>query len=123
MIDSSHARDDLNDDAKAWLQTTHAECLAQLAVFPEGREALLRQGSAVTEALQAVAEAGLTQESREHASAALMAMSDRELQLTTEGQKHIMISYNWNVQSTIARVNDSLLARGYATWFDLTNMK
>ena len=29
----------------------------------------------------------------------------------------------WNVQSTIQRVNESLIARGYVTWFDLTNMK
>ena len=29
----------------------------------------------------------------------------------------------WNVQSTITRLNESLIARGYKTWFDLTNMK
>ena len=29
----------------------------------------------------------------------------------------------WNVQATIQRTNESLIARGYATWFDLTNMK
>ena len=29
----------------------------------------------------------------------------------------------WDVQSTIQRLNESLLAHGYATWFDLTNMK
>ncbi len=29
----------------------------------------------------------------------------------------------WDVQATIARLNESLIARGYATWFDLTNMK
>ena len=28
-----------------------------------------------------------------------------------------------DVQSTIARLNESLIARGYVTWFDLTNMK
>jgi hypothetical protein len=29
----------------------------------------------------------------------------------------------WDAQATIQRMNDSLLARGYITWFDLTNMK
>ena len=29
----------------------------------------------------------------------------------------------WDVQATILRVNESLIARGYITWFDLTNMK
>ena len=34
-----------------------------------------------------------------------------------------MLSYQWNVQATIKRLNESLIARGYVTWFDLTNMK
>ena len=29
----------------------------------------------------------------------------------------------WNVQATIQRLNESLIERGYVTWFDLTNMK
>ena len=29
----------------------------------------------------------------------------------------------WNVQATIQRLNKSLIARSYVTWFDLTNMK
>jgi hypothetical protein len=29
----------------------------------------------------------------------------------------------WDVQPTIKRVNESLIARGYVTWFDLTNLK
>ena len=29
----------------------------------------------------------------------------------------------WDAQSTVRRVNESLIARGYLTWFDLTNMK
>ena len=34
-----------------------------------------------------------------------------------------MLSYQWDAQGTIHRVNESLMARGYLTWFDLTNMK
>ena len=29
----------------------------------------------------------------------------------------------WNVQAVVQRTNESLIARGYVTWFDLTNMK
>ena len=29
----------------------------------------------------------------------------------------------WNYQATIQRLNESLIARGFATWFDLTRMK
>ena len=29
----------------------------------------------------------------------------------------------WDVQATITRINESLIERGYVTWFDLTNMK
>jgi hypothetical protein len=29
----------------------------------------------------------------------------------------------WDAQATVKRMNESLIARGYLTWFDLTNMK
>ena len=29
----------------------------------------------------------------------------------------------WSCQATIQRLNESLIARGFATWFDLTHMK
>jgi hypothetical protein len=29
----------------------------------------------------------------------------------------------WDVQTTIQRLNELLISHGYATWFDLTNMK
>ena len=43
--------------------------------------------------------------------------------LTEGSQKHVMLSYQWDAQATIQRLNEWLIARGYATWFDLTNMK
>jgi nucleotide-binding universal stress UspA family protein len=81
----------MKDELKAWCQTTHAECLAQIAVFkPDGRDAL-RQDQSVREALEAVAESGLTKEAQQHAESALLALSDTEL-VQTEGQKHVMLS-------------------------------
>ena len=35
----------------------------------------------------------------------------------------ILFADQWNVQATIQRLNESLIAREYVTWFDLTNMK
>eukprot|EP01047_Picozoa_sp_COSAG01_P063992 COSAG01_NODE_8391_length_2804_cov_2.002957_3_plen_82_part_00 len=29
---------------------------------------------------------------------------------------HLMLSYQWDFQPTIRRLNDSLIARGYETW-------
>jgi hypothetical protein len=36
---------------------------------------------------------------------------------------HIMLSYQWDHQAIIMRVNSSLQRRGYATWFDVECMK
>ena len=32
-------------------------------------------------------------------------------------------SDQWDAQAIVMRINESLIARGYVTWFDLTNMK
>eukprot|EP01043_Picozoa_sp_COSAG02_P038769 COSAG02_NODE_3014_length_7551_cov_83.019995_3_plen_153_part_00 len=122
FLGADHPRADAKDDVKRWNQTMHAECFAQLVLFPPGRDAL-RADPSVDAALRAVAKGGLSAESREFAKAALMAMSDDELQMRSEGQKHVMLSYQWSVQATIQRLDESLKRRGYLTWFDLTNMK
>ena len=81
----------MKDDLKVWCQQHHCEALAQLAVHEGSREALLRDGSVVA-ALETVAGSGLTQECRELAAAALSALSDKQLVMAVEGQKHIMLS-------------------------------
>ena len=112
----------MKQDLKAWCQQHHCEALAQLAVHEGSREALLREGSVVP-ALETVATRGLTEAARELAATALSALSDKKLTMAVEGQKHVMLSYQWDAQSAIVRLNDSLITRGYVTWFDLTNMK
>ena len=81
----------MKEELKAWCQRHHCEALAQLAVFGPAREALRRDVSVVP-ALEAVAAAGLSAEIREVAAAALMALSDKELEIKVEGQKHVMLS-------------------------------
>ena len=112
----------MKPELKTWCQTHHAECLAQLAVFEPAR-APLCQDPSVIPALEAVAEAGMSAEARQFAQAALLALSDKEMHADAEGQKHIMISYQWDHQATMERLNESLIRRGHLTWFDLTNMK
>ena len=62
--------------------------LAQLALFPAGRDALL-ENAAVSEALLAVTERGMSEEACEFAKAALRSLRGDELQLRTEGDKHM----------------------------------
>ena len=78
---------------------------------------------AVIDALEALRERGMSEEARNFASAALMALRDDELQGRAEGDKHVMLSYQWDAQSVIERLNNLLQSCGYLTWFDLTNMK
>ena len=81
-----------------------------------------------------MAEAGLSPESREFAQGALLALSDTEL-TSKEGQKHVMLSCasnclvksllrrclmkfrvrtdQWDVQTIVQRINESLIRRGY----------
>ena len=37
--------------------------------------------------------------------------------------EHIMLSYNWDHQSVIKRVNTLLQSRGYAVWIDIEKMQ
>ena len=112
----------MKEELKAWCQEHHCEALAQLAVHDSARESLVRDGTVVP-ALEVVAESGMSEAARELAAAALSALSDKKLVMATEGQKHIMLSYQWDAQTAVERINQSLIARGYVTWFDLTNMK
>ena len=81
----------MQEELKAWCQHHHCEALAQLAVFGPAREAL-KEDASVVPALEAVAAAGHSAETREVAAATLTALSDKELEIKAEGQKHVMLS-------------------------------
>ena len=81
----------MKPELKSWCQQHHAECLAQLAMFAPAREAL-RADPSVIPALEMVAAGGLTAEARQFAEAALLALSEKELHVDAEGQKHVMLS-------------------------------
>ena len=81
----------MEEKHKVWCQQHHCEALAQLAVHDDSREALLRDGSVIP-ALEAVSKSGLCEKARELAAAALVALSDKKLEMLTDGQKHVMLS-------------------------------
>ena len=105
LLDPDHPQTSDANSPMEWLQTTHAECLAQLAVHAESREALLAN-PAVSEALQAVVENAMGEEARLHASAALMPLGDQHPDSSSdgsfEGQKYVMLSYQWCVVPSAA---------------------
>ena len=71
----------------------------------------------------------LTDEAKQYAHGALIAVEGRTREPepqpagAEESGGHLMVSYQWDVQSTIERIVRSLEARGYDVWFDLDRMK
>ena len=91
LLNPDHPRADMKEELKVWCQQHHCEALAQLAVHEESRQALLRNGS-VAPALEMVVKMGLSDTTREIAAAALSALNGKELEMSTDGQKHVMLS-------------------------------
>lgn len=44
-------------------------------------------------------------------------------ELCCSAKQSLLCTDQWDAQSTVIRINDSLIERGYVTWFDLTHMK
>ena len=101
-------------------QRNCTEALEQLALFEPGKIALA-QDAQVMEALHTVAERGMSKEARGSAKGALLALSDEQPDRPDEGadRQHVMLSYQWNAQAMIVRINESLQRRRYRTWIDL----
>jgi hypothetical protein len=78
-------------------QCHYAETLHQLALFSIACDALREQAS-VLQALEEVAERGMTSNARQHAQRALMALSNVEPEQRGGAPKHIMLSYQWDSQ-------------------------
>ena len=102
-------------------QQNYTEALAQLALSPAGKEALLADEAAIA-ALEELVERGMTDETKEFARNALIGLrgfAEHE----AVAAEHVMLSYEWSSQSVIVRINDSLNRRGYVTWLDVEQMK
>ena len=136
FLEADHPRKEDADQAlQAAIQTDAADCFLQIAVFGPGRELLSADGGAMG-ALHALAEEGhaaLTPEAKLSAAGAVLAIEGRthepqqpEMMAAQHGGasgRHVMVSYQWEVQVTIERLVRSLQARGYLVWFDVDMMK
>ena len=128
--------------AMDWLQQIAAECFAQLAMFAPGRLALLEAEATVKPALTTLATQGQDGSSRggartaaasRFAQAALSALYNKRsrdrhqpLQEVAGGSvevEHVMLSYNWEFQSVIKRLNNALKFKGYRIWIDVEKMQ
>lgn len=83
-------------EMQAVYQQNHAEALAQIALFPDGKAALLEDDS-TTAALEALVEQGFTEEAKEFARTALIGLRGFAKHETVV-PLHIMLSYNWEDQ-------------------------
>ena len=50
-------------------------------------------------------------------------MFERSAMFATDSWLNVARADQWDAQATVQRINESLIERGYVTWFDLTNMK
>ena len=130
LLDTSHTRQNQPEAVKAAIQRDAAECLLQIALCDSGRALLVGDG-VVMDVLRALTEGrALTDEAVISAHGALMALEGRsphETQGTGRGgngngsedegnPQHVMLSYQWNVQTTIVRIVRSLQKRDYDVW-------
>ena len=127
LLDPAHpVRSDGRTDFEAIrgpVQRDFAEAIAQLAMYPSGRQ-VLQRAPTVGEALRQVASEGWTELARRHAESALAALTgvvpheSAQQQATAKQQlqpqeQHLMLSYNWGHQIVIKRINLALQGR---TW-------
>ena len=106
------------EGAHATCQCICAEALQQLALFDPGRDAL-QQDHSIVASLEGVVDQGMTEEAKEHARGALIALrgvAEHDGASPNMEPNHIMLSYNWGDQPVIVRVNESLKRRKYMTW-------
>eukprot|EP01048_Picozoa_sp_COSAG05_P004418 COSAG05_NODE_237_length_13170_cov_25.700558_5_plen_1165_part_00 len=119
------------------LQATCALALQNLALSDVGKMALQAYAGAM-EGLRRVAAAdgsvGMSVQARQYASGALFELDESTRRAQRSGAsapqgaapvvvEHVMLSYNWDHQSVIKRVNSALQSRGYTVWIDIEKMQ
>jgi len=104
LLDPEHARNrgdfSQSDEVKGAIQCDAAECFMQLALFPPGRD-MLQQDASVLDALRMLVDKALTEEARQYAEGALMALDPEAAAHHHEVDMdalHVMMSYQWAVQ-------------------------
>ena len=104
---------------------SHALCMESLRRLAKGGE---EGTSKVTVEMAAKALFQLTNERGQnvrHKSIAnvVMEASGGKINVESPAQQHLMMSYNWDHQSTVLRVTKSLKARGFHVWIDVESIE
>ena len=141
LIDDDNPR--RSQDGADALQTTAVLALTNLALSEVARPAL-RAHTEVMTGLRAIAANGgdraLSEEARRHASAALFELDElarnrsREALVDSANEasakqtrdsnvKPVMLSYNWDFQEVIKRINAALKRQRYNVWIDIEKMQ
>lgn len=125
LLDTVTAREDMTETVQAAVQMDAAESALQLACFAPGRD-LLAADEQVMRSLHAMSSEGksLTSEAKISAEGALLAIEGRKQEPEPEismgigpghtTDRHIMVSYSWDVQQAVERLVRSLQTRGYS---------
>eukprot|EP01047_Picozoa_sp_COSAG01_P081044 COSAG01_NODE_16002_length_1279_cov_1.807627_2_plen_210_part_01 len=106
------------------LQQVCALALQNLALSAPGAAAL-RSHAMAMEALESLAEQGRNSSTRQSARGALFELQEHSRNAvdeptdSPEHTEHVMLSYNWEYQTLVKRINVALKARGYTTWIDV----
>ena len=149
LVDNASPR--RTQDGADKLQEMCALVLQNLALSDVGKGPL-RSHAHVMTALRAVAtaEGGMSEQARQYASGALFELDEVARQkakaaavaakaaaaaaqasgsgsdgddAVVPATEHVMLSYNWDHQPTIKRINTALKARDYAVWIDIEKMQ
>jgi hypothetical protein len=93
LLDPEHARQNQGEAIKAAIQKDAAECFYHLALFDLGRQMLMQDEAAMETLSNASKDQTLTDEARENAYGAMMAVNGRAREPEPQpGQKHVMLS-------------------------------
>eukprot|EP01047_Picozoa_sp_COSAG01_P011816 COSAG01_NODE_521_length_15963_cov_76.378530_8_plen_349_part_00 len=142
LVDHSSPR--RTQDGAGKLQEICALALQNLALSDVGKGPL-RSHSGVMAALQSVASdaGGLSDQARRYAEGALFELDEAVRRKTKEAAaaaahtaaaastedggaapiEHVMLSYNWDHQDVVKRINAALKTRDYTVWIDIEKMQ
>jgi hypothetical protein len=132
LIDPQHPRQAIDATVRTRIQRDFAECMQQLSLFPPGCAAL-RAAPHVVDTLRQLCDRAFGDAAADCARGALMQLTNlsddesgpaRTAKLeTSASQSHVMMSYQWDSQSTVKRIVAELKRRQYLVWLDVECMQ
>jgi hypothetical protein len=131
LLHPEHPRAASDESIKSAVQRDYAACILHMSLFEPGKLALqaAQHQSDIERALRALVATGWSEEARQIARNALVALEfdggGERIGLATPRlrEAHVMLSYQWDHQAVLKRVNLALKARKYNVWIDIEKMQ